>query len=471
MKIVHLWKVRISCRRWQYVIALIILSLSCVKFIYAEKNTSYIYPPWRHTWGVVRATPFKLRLFLGNKTKFNDPQGLACVRLLSWEDTTTTADDDEITVYGVNSGDNCIVYNRSMYSLGIYGLEDDHVKFNRPWGVAADESGNVYVVDRGNSRVVHLKNSGKNLEFSSFIGEHGDSPGKFIDPRGVALDSEGNLYVTDAATGIVSVFDINGNVAQSWNGFIEPDGISIIGPNENWSYRKRNSFIIVIDSLHQRINKVNFEGKIIASKTPNHGFNEEPYFGFVEIDYHSQVLITDRNNGCFHKYSADLDYITSFGENGHKDYQFDQPRGICNYRHFGQTFVLERAGAQYLWVAVDVNYLKAKVRTDFQYRDLEIDFELTEPALCQIDILDNYGRLIAKVINNLRYPAGKTHLSWALKIPARNSINYSTEQLPPQYKKGSPFPPGDYVVMGRFKAVYSSREHFEREIKANFTIE
>ncbi len=115
MKIVHLWKVRISCRRWQYVIALIILSLSCVKFIYAEKNTSYIYPPWRHTWGVVRATPFKLRLFLGNKTKFNDPQGLACVRLLSWEDTPPTADDAEITVYGVHSGHNCIVYHRSMY--------------------------------------------------------------------------------------------------------------------------------------------------------------------------------------------------------------------------------------------------------------------------------------------------------------------------------------------------------------------
>jgi hypothetical protein len=120
---------------------------------------------------------------------------------------------------------------------------------------------------------------------------------------------------------------------------------------------------------------------------------------------------------------------------------------------------------------VDINYLNSKVRNETGWRDLEIDFELTEPALCQFDILDSYGRLIAKAMKNRRYPVGKTHLSWALRIPSGGSVNDSNEQLPSKLKKGSPFPPGEYVLQGRFKALYSSREFFEREIKTNFTIE
>jgi len=453
---------------------LTIFFLSGISLVYAEKNTSYIYPPWKHTLGITRATPFKLRLFLGNKTKFDDPQGIACVRLLAWEDSTTKSDDDEVTVYGVNSGDNCIVYNKSMLGLKVYGLDDEHIRFNKPWGIAADEHGNVYVADRGNSRVIHLINTGKNLEYSATIGSYGEEEGMFIDPRGVALDSDGKVYVSDAATGIISVFNNEGEMLQNWHGFIEPDGIAVIGPNEKWSYRRKNAFIIVIDSLHQRINKVNFDGEILVSTSAAEIYADinidNPYFGFATIDYHSQILISDRNNSCIHKFNADLNFITSFGEAGKKDYQFDQPRGIANYRKFGQTFVLERKGAQYYWVGVDVNYLKSKVRTETNWSDLEIDFELTEPALCQLDILDSYGRLIAKVLNNRRYPVGKTHLSWALRIPIGSSVNNSNEQLPSQYMKGSPFPPGDYILQGRFKAIYSSREFFEREIKSNFTI-
>ncbi|MBC8466110.1 NHL repeat-containing protein, partial [bacterium] len=228
-------------------IAITWLTLLSPKSLQAVENTTYIYPPWKHTWGVRRATSFKLRLFLGNKTTFQDPQGIACTILKTWDDPDKTSDDDELTAYGVNSGANCIIYNSSMFSLAIYGLEDGHEKMNRPWGIAADPDGNVYVVDRGNSRVLHLFNPESALEYVKTIGGPGSEDGSFIDPNGVALDSNGNIYVTDSALGRVSVFNKNGDLIDVWDGFIDPGGIAVIGPKTRNFYRDAR-FAIVIDS-------------------------------------------------------------------------------------------------------------------------------------------------------------------------------------------------------------------------------
>ncbi|MDZ7263924.1 MAG: hypothetical protein ONB16_05025, partial [candidate division KSB1 bacterium] len=70
--------------------------------------TTLVFPSFLHTYGIRKATRLHLALFTQNKVQFDDPQGLAVVRLQAWEDTTTTKDDDEVTVYGVNSGQHCI---------------------------------------------------------------------------------------------------------------------------------------------------------------------------------------------------------------------------------------------------------------------------------------------------------------------------------------------------------------------------
>ena len=100
------------------IFALIFLSIVCgynSNSFSQNKNkydpTTLVFPTFLHTYGIRKATRFHLFLFTQNKVKFNDPQGLAVVRLDSWEDTTTTGDDDEVTVYGVNSWQNNIIYS------------------------------------------------------------------------------------------------------------------------------------------------------------------------------------------------------------------------------------------------------------------------------------------------------------------------------------------------------------------------
>lgn len=454
------------------VVSVLLLSLSVgilSSGIHAEpRNTSYIYPPWKHTWGVRRATPFKLRLFAGNKTHFDNPQGLACARLDTWEDTTKTSDDDELTVYGINSGDNCIVYNRSMYSLGIYGLDKDHEKFDRPWGIAVDCKGNVYVADRGNARIVKLFNPQNKLQFTGIIGGPGEEPGLFIEPRGVALDTDGRLYVTDSALGRISVFDENGSLVDTLNGFDGPDGIAVVGPEEEWSYFRNDNFIIVIDSLHQRVRKLDLNGELVGETSAREWNVENAYLGYVTIDYYNNIILTDMKNGCLHKLNHNLTYLTRFGEPGRNDYQFDEPRGITTYRRFGQIIVAEREGAQYLWVGVDVSRLTAEVKTVSVWSDLMIDFNLTEPAFCDMDIVDSYGRFIARVSTSRRFPAGSNHIAWAMVIPGTPPKDLHHVELPPEFKRGERLPAGDYAVRASFRATYSSREHFTREAEAKF---
>jgi len=436
--------------------------LGCITSLKSEKNTTYIYPPWKHTWGVRKADPFKLRVFVGNKTKFNDPQGLACVRLNSWDDTAKTGDDDEVTIYGVNSGDNCIIYNKSMYSIGIYGLDDDHKKLNKPWGITADEKGNVFVVDRGNSQIVHLFNPGDNLEFEKTIGGPDSERGQLIDPRGIVLDNSGKLFISDAALGRITVFSIEGKILDVWEGFNAPDGISSIGPNEHWTYFRDDYFVVVVDSLNRRLRKLSSTGEILEEFSASAITEMNAQFTNVVIDYHSQILATDKTNNCIHKFDRNLNYISRFGGKDKNDHKFDQPRGIALHRKFGQIFVAERQGAQYLWVAVDVPELTTNVRTDSIWNDLDIDFYLTEPANCEMDVTDKYGRFLTQFIQRRRLETGQNHLSWSTVIPKMNPNNESSPALPPQYTPGKPLPPGEYKLRCRFRALYSSRKFFTR---------
>ena len=135
--------------------------------------TTFVFPAFKHTYGIRKAGSTELFLFMGFKVNFKNPEGLAAVRLNSWEDPEDPHDDDELTVYGVNSGQNNIIYNKSMWALGVYGLyEDDNQLLNRPHGISANNKGDVYVADTGNHRVVRLYNPTDELQFITAKGKH-----------------------------------------------------------------------------------------------------------------------------------------------------------------------------------------------------------------------------------------------------------------------------------------------------------
>ncbi|MDF1860521.1 MAG: NHL repeat-containing protein [Verrucomicrobiales bacterium] len=97
------------------------------------------------------------------------------------------------------------VLGQSDFVTGDTGLSDS--EFNAPGGIAIDPSGNLFVSDTGNSRVLvffDAINAADGAAASRVLGqENFTSPGIATDqdgmegPRGLACDDAGNLYVVD----------------------------------------------------------------------------------------------------------------------------------------------------------------------------------------------------------------------------------------------------------------------------------
>ena len=75
-------------------------------------------------------------------------------------------------------------------------------RFRRPWGIAVDASGNVFVADTENSLVRRISPSGEVGTLAGTRGMRGRADGStasatFLGPVGIAIDTTGNLYLTD----------------------------------------------------------------------------------------------------------------------------------------------------------------------------------------------------------------------------------------------------------------------------------
>lgn len=88
--------------------------------------------------------------------------------------------------------------------------------------IAVDSGGSVYVAETGNDRVKRYTPDGVlDLSWGSgdgIIGGNGSGPEDFNDPMGLALDSSGNLYVADRANGRVVRYTSAGLRDTTWGG-------------------------------------------------------------------------------------------------------------------------------------------------------------------------------------------------------------------------------------------------------------
>ncbi len=320
-------------------------------------SETLVFPPYGHSYGIRKAKPAHLFMLLGPRTFFDDPQGLATTRLEVWEDTTTKNDDDEVVVYGVNSGRHQIIYNTSMWTLDIYGEKGEGIdQFCNPKGIAADPKGNVYVADSGNNRVVHLFNSGKKLRWEkSFSGKLSTDNG-LKGPSRISLDQSGNIYVNDPGNSRIMVFTKDGvllNKIPSDNSFSfekGPTALVVADGTSRWSHFKKERFIFCADFNGTRLWKIDLKGKIVKRAT----LPEKYQACYAAIDYYHNIWLTDTYNHCVLKYDHNLQLLDIFGSYGTGDNQFVEPRGITIYQRFGQVFIAEKKGAQYYWIGTDL---------------------------------------------------------------------------------------------------------------------
>jgi DNA-binding beta-propeller fold protein YncE len=435
--------------------------------------TTLVFPTYRHTYGIRKAGPTELFLFMSFKVKFRDPQGLACVRLDSWEDPDDPHDDDELTVYGVNAGQNNIIYNKSMWGLGVYGLHEKGIqRLKEPHGICANSRGDVYVADSGNHRLVRLFNAGHELKFVTYIGGPGGLPGFFKYPLQVALDSRGNVYVSDSQNNRVQVFDQQDRFLYAFDAggnLLSPNGLAVTDLDEKYKqYGGGENFIVVIDSTNQRICKFDLQGKLLRTLRCRDFGYPVAKLEYICLDYYNQVLVTDSRNHCIHKFDHNLNYIISFGREGEDDFEFNEPRGITVYRRFGQLFVAEKSGAQYYWIGTDLQELYSASDRDSAF----IQFKVTEPSYVSVDILDGNGKFIKRIADKkFLMPLIKHRFIWDGRM-GRGLPKFLKQMeylQSPLTGYGQKVPPGTYRFRLTAEATYSSRTYFTRVEEGTFS--
>ena len=94
--------------------------------------------------------------------------------------------------------------------------QEAKLRLSAPAAMAVARSGNIYIFDDGNSRIVRLDSTGK---LTGEFGQPGSGPAA-IERAGlndsIAVDESENVYVGDAATPKVSIFNSNGTFQRSF---------------------------------------------------------------------------------------------------------------------------------------------------------------------------------------------------------------------------------------------------------------
>ena len=410
--------------------------------------STLVYPPYNHTYGIHKARTSHLKIFLGGRTVFADPQGLTAVKLTQDDDPTQKGDDFQLTVLGLNAGRGEIIYNSSMQTLAVFGTHGSgEGQLDRPHGIAADVNGNVYVADTGNRRVVRLLWRDRQLVWAGLL------EGDYREPWGVATAPPGRqVYVSDrlanqvyrwtpapragvvegetpqgdAGEGAASGSQVGGPSGGSSGkivplfpkGISRPTAVAVVDSGEEWLNPKEDALYVIYED-GSRLAKFDRSGTLVASTeaADRDSVRAAPRFAYLACDFYGNVWVTDTGNSTIYKFKRDLTYITSYGAYGEGDFQLVEPRGIAIWKRFGQVLVAEKEGAQYFFVGTDVllpeGPLPIHVSGSGAEKRYVFDAFFTEPTDLTLEFRASDGSVVDSVAVHRTLDSGKSAVSLA----------------------------------------------------------
>jgi streptogramin lyase len=117
------------------------------------------------------------------------------------------------------------------------------VFFDQPLDVAQDRFNNIYVVDKGNSRIVKLDSNGMLIKT---WGQAGTKPGQFNFPHSIVIDKYDRIYVADRENKRIQRFDLDGSPLDQWNSVGYPYVLTLES-NSLWMTDARAEKVLQLD--------------------------------------------------------------------------------------------------------------------------------------------------------------------------------------------------------------------------------
>ncbi len=353
----------------------------------SARESTYVYPPGSHTLGFDRIGEWELKLFMGLGASYDNPQGLAAVKLKSQDDPDDKKDDVWLTLFGVNSGKGQLVYNPSRFEVSTFGKRGEgRNRFRDPLGIAANEDGHVAVADAGNRRVVFLHMNGAGLEW---IGSVSRVEGDIL-PTDLCWGG-GNFWATDYARGRILRFGPRGGEPEIWglhNARLEkPRGITVLVPGDNWS-RSGRFQLLVVDKDGARLNLFNEKGSLVQQRETSEILGREGKFIYPVTDLYGNFVLADSVSGRLVKLDKKLRTLAVMATLDEDPRPLEHPRGLALWRRYGQLFIAEEKGGAYLWTGTDIFDPSLEWETHRSgRRSLMLQFRLSEASLVTIHSL------------------------------------------------------------------------------------
>jgi len=147
-------------------------------------------------------------------------------------------------------------------------------QLNKPFGVAVDSGGNLYIADTFNHRVRKVDASGNisTVAGNGTAGYSGDggaaASAPLNKPYGVAVDSGGNLYIADTFNHRIRKVDASGNISTvAGTGTAGNPGEGEFATSANIKYPygvavDSGGNLYIADTLNHRVRKVDASGNI-----------------------------------------------------------------------------------------------------------------------------------------------------------------------------------------------------------------
>ena len=212
-------------------------------------------------------------------------------------------------------------------------------QFNEPTGIAVSAAGNVYVSDKGNTRVQKFSTDGT---FIGKWGSGGTADGQFKEPYGILVDASGNVFVADISLNDsngrrIQKFDASGTFITKWIIYGSTYGTG--GPPQPISM-----YDLGIDSAGYFYIAANcgyrclFIYKLDANGSTIDAFDRDmPEYGSGDYAlgmptgiavFGTYLYVADHSN-FVHKSDTSGTFIKKWGSYGTGDGQFDSPQGVA----------------------------------------------------------------------------------------------------------------------------------------------